>query len=371
MKIRDFEVEIWMNRYETECSHNLAETCVESLTVEELLDIAGKRESFIEELLPLQLTYGPIDGSERLRALIAGLYDNQTPENVIVTHGAAGANALVHETLIEPGDKVVTVLPTYQVHYSVPESYGAEVRYVPLREQNQFLPDLKELEEAVTEGTRLIVINNPNNPTGSLMDREMLEAIAKIASKVGAYVLSDEVYRGINQEGDGFTTSIADIYERGISTASMSKSFSLAGLRLGWITGPEEIIRKVSVHRDYNTISVGMVDDLLASYALENKEAVLARSRAIVRTNLAILDEWVGREPRISYIRPKGGTITLLRYEGDQPSREVAKNILDETGVLLTPGSAFDMEGYLRIGYANPESVLREGLERLSKFFAS
>lgn len=370
MKIRDFEVEIWMNRYETECSHNLAETCVESLTVEELLNIAGKRETFMEELLPLQLTYGPINGSERLRSLIAGLYDSQSRENVIVTHGAAGANALVHETLIEPGERVVTVLPTYQVHYSVPESYGADVHYVPLREENNFLPDLKELEEAAGEGTRLIVINNPNNPTGSLMDPGMLQEIAAIASRVGAYVLSDEVYRGINQEGDGFTTSIADIYDRGISTASMSKSFSLAGLRLGWITGPEEIIHRVSVHRDYNTISVGMVDDLLASYALENKEAVLARSRAIVRTNLAILDEWIQREPHISYIRPKGGTITLLRYDSDQPSAEVAKKILDETGVLLTPGSAFDMEGYLRIGYANNESVLREGLERLSKFFA-
>lgn len=370
MKIRNFDVEIWMNRFETQCSHNLAETCVESLTVNQLLSLAGKRDTFLEELLPLKLTYGEIEGSERLRTLISGLYDSQLPKNVIVTHGAAGANALVHETLVEPGDRVVTVLPTYQQHYSIPESYGADVAYLNLNEENGFLPDLDALAELVGDSTKLIALNNPNNPTGALMDRQMLEGIAAIAAKAGAYVLCDEVYRGINQDGDGYTASIADIYERGISTASMSKSFSLAGLRLGWIAGPEELIHQVSIHRDYTTISVGMVDDLLASIALENKEAILDRSRSIVRTNLAILDEWVQNEPAITYVRPKGGTTALLNYGTDRPSTELAEKILADTGVLLTPGSAFDLEGCLRIGYANNEAVLREGLERLSAFFA-
>ncbi|GAA3690939.1 aminotransferase [Arthrobacter ginkgonis] len=370
MKIRNFEVEMWMNRYETTCTHNLAETCVESLTVEQLLDMAGKRETFLEELLPLKLTYGTIEGTDRLRNLVAGLYEHQRPENVIVTHGAAGANALVHQTLIEPEDVVVTVLPTYQQHYSIPESFGAQVRYVNLREENGFLPDLAELEAAAGPGTRLIAINNPNNPTGSLMGRETLEGIARIAAKTGAYVLSDEVYRGIDQDGDGFTVSIADLYERGISTASMSKSFSLAGLRLGWVAGPEELIHRISAHRDYTTISVGMVDDLLACIALETKDAILERSRSIVRTNLEILDEWVAGEPAIGYLRPRGGTTALLRYGTGQPSEELAEQILAETGVLLTPGSAFDIEGCLRIGYANNQAVLREGLERLSGFFA-
>lgn len=368
MKIRDFGVEIWMNRYETQCEWNLAETCVESLTVDELLKMAGKTDAILGELLPMKLTYGAIEGSDRLRRLVAGLYERQEPGNVTITHGAIGANALVHETLVESGDRVISVLPTYQQHYSIPESYGADVQILKLREENGFLPDLEELRRLATPGTKLIVINNPNNPTGSLMDRAFLERIVDIARGCGAWVLCDEVYRGIDQDGDGTTASLADLYERGISTGSMSKAYSLAGLRLGWIVAPKELIHAVSVHRDYNTISVGMLDDHFAAIALENRAKILARNQAITRTNLAILSRWVEGEPAISWTRPRSGTTALLKYDLPMSSEEFCIRLLEETGVMLTPGSAMDMEGYLRIGYANSQHVLREGLARMSRF---
>ncbi|BDA87003.1 aminotransferase [Aureimonas sp. SA4125] len=368
MKIRDFGVEIWMNRYETQCEWNLAETCVESLTVDELLKMAGKTDSILGELLPMKLTYGAIEGSERLRRLVAGLYEKQEPGNVTITHGAIGANALVYETLVEPGDRVISVLPTYQQHYSIPESYGADVQILKLREENGFLPDLEELRQLATPGTKLIAINNPNNPTGSLMDRAFLEAIVDIARDCGAWVLCDEVYRGIDQAGDGSTASLADLYERGISTGSMSKAYSLAGLRLGWVVAPRELIHAVSVHRDYNTISVGMLDDHFAAIALENRDKILARNQAITRTNLAILSDWVDAEPLISWTKPKSGTTALLKYDLPMSSEAFCVRLLEETGVMLTPGSAMDMEGYLRIGYANSDHVLREGLARMSRF---
>lgn len=370
MKIKDFGVEIWMNRYENDCVYNLGETCVESLTVDQLLTIAGRKETFLAEILPMKLTYGAIEGSDRLRELIAGLYETLKPENTITTHGAIGANALVHETLVEPGDGVISVLPTYQQHYSIPESYGADVQLLKLRPENGYLPDLDELKAMVSSNTKLIVLNNPNNPTGSVMDRQMLQSIADIAATVGAYVLCDEVYRGTAQDGDGFTASIADVYDRGISTASMSKSFSLAGLRLGWVAGPTELIERVAIRRDYNTISVGMIDDVLARIALENKDAILERSRSIVRTNLAILDEWVQQEPAITYVKPAGGTTALLEYNTGEPSGDLAAELMEAVGVLMTPGSAFDLEGCLRIGYANNEEVLRAGLAKVSEFFA-
>lgn len=235
MKIRDFGVEIWMNAWENKCEWNLAETCVESLTVAELLEMAGKTDTILSELLPLKLTYGAIEGSDRLRDLVAGLYGKQNRENVSITHGAIGANALVHETLVERGDRVISVLPTYQQHYSIPESYGADIQILKLREENGFLPDLTELKKLATPGTKLIAINNPNNPTGSLMDEAFLKEIVEIARDCGAWILCDEVYRGTDQTGDGMTASIADLYEKGISTGSMSKTYSLAGLRLGWI----------------------------------------------------------------------------------------------------------------------------------------
>jgi aspartate/methionine/tyrosine aminotransferase len=151
----------------------------------------------------------------------------------------------------------------------------------------------------------------------------------------------------------------------------MSKAFSLAGLRLGWIAGPAELLHAVSVHRDYNTISVGMLDDRFAAIALEHTDAVLRRNRAIVRGNLAVLDAWVEDEPRISYVKPGSGTTALLRFDADLTSRELCVRLLEDTGVMLTPGSALDMEGYLRIGYANHPEVLREGLARFSGFLRS
>lgn len=369
MKIREFAVEMWMNRYELQCELNLAETCVESLTVAELLQMAGKTDGIMAELLPMKLTYGAIEGSDRLRSLIAGMTRNAKRENVLVTHGAIGANALVHQTLVEPGDRVISVLPTYQQHYSIPESYGADVQILRLREENAFLPDLDELRRLATPGTRLIAINNPNNPTGSVMDRAMLEDIVTIARDCGAWLLCDEVYRGTGQDGDGMTVSVFDLYERAISTGSMSKSFSLAGLRLGWIIAPVDLVHPITIHRDYNTISVGMIDDHLAAVALEVRDAILTRSRAISRTNLAILADWVDGEPRIDWIKPRGGTTAMLKYDLPMGSEALCLDLLEKTGVMMTPGSAFDMEGYIRIGYCNNEAVLREGLARMSDYF--
>lgn len=368
MEIREFGVERWMDLYENHCELNLAETCVESLTVEELLRMSGRQDSILDEMLPLKLTYGAIDGTERLRSNVASLYEKQKVPNVLITHGAISANALVYETLVEPGDHVISVLPTYQQHYSIPASYGANVDILALREENGFLPDLDELKRLVKNDTRLIAINNPNNPTGSLMDRTFLERFVEIARSCGAWVLCDEVYRGTDQEGNGFTASIADLYEKGIGTGSMSKTWSLAGLRVGWIVAPVELIHRVQIHRDYNTISVGMLNDLFASIALESRDAIISRSHDILRTNLAVLDAWIAKEPLLSYVKPKSGTTALVRFDLDMTSRDFCVALLEKTGVMFTPGSAMDMEGYVRIGYTNSREVLEAGLAKVSGF---
>lgn len=368
MKIKEFGVEIWMNEFENNCDLNLAETCVESLTIAQLLKLSGKTDSVMADLLPMKMTYGAIEGSDRLRDNICGLYTKQSRNNIVVTHGTIGANALIHQTLVSAGDHVISVLPTYQQHYSIPESIGARVSILTLREENQFLPDLEELRALAIPGTKLIAINNPNNPTGALMDRAFLLKVVEIARDCGAYLLCDEVYRGTDQQGTGFTAAIVDLYEKGISTAGMSKAYSLAGLRLGWIAAPIDVIAAVSIHRDYNTISVGMIDDYFASLALECGDKVIARAQKITRQNLLILDAWVQDEPSITYVKPKSATVALLKYDFDLSSRDFCVQLLKQTGVMLTPGSAMDMEGYLRIGYANNTETLTQGLAKLSVF---
>lgn len=370
MKIKPFGVEMWMNEFENHCAYNLAETCVESLTLGQLVEITGSGDRVLDDMTAMKMTYGAIEGSDRLRDGICGLYTRQSRDNVIVTHGAIGANALAYETLIEPGDHIISVLPTYQQHYSIPESYGAQVEILQLRPEQQFLPELDQLARMMRDNTRLIAVTNPNNPTGSVMDGESLDKLVTIARASDSWIISDEVYRGTNQSGDGFAPAICDQYEKGISIGGMSKSFSLAGLRLGWIAAPTELIHAVAIHRDYNTISVGVIDDYFACMALEAKDRIIERSQRITRGNLQILDDWINAEPSLSYIKPRAGTTALVKYEFDMPSREFCVQLLNETGVMFTPGSVMEMEGWVRIGYANNPDILRNGLARVSEFLA-
>ena len=368
MHIKPFGIEMWMNEFEDHCKYNLAETCVKSMTIGELIEVSGKNTKLSEELANMKLTYGEITGSKQLRKNIASLYKNQTTENVMVTHGAIGANSLVYNTLISKGDKVVSVLPTYQQHYSIPESLGAELSILKLKPEHKFLPDINELKQLIKPDTKLIALTNPNNPTGSLMDEALLLEIVDIARTCDAYIICDEVYRGTNQNDPEYGTSIVDIYDKGISTGSMSKTYSLAGLRLGWITASPDILKDVFIHRDYNTISVGVIDDYFASIALENRKKIALRNTTITRNNLEILDNWVKNERFFSYVKPKAGTTALLKYEFNIPSREFCIQILKNTGVLFAPGSAMDMEGWVRIGYANDPKILTQGLTVLSAY---
>jgi len=372
MKIRDFGVEIWMGLYEYKCEYNLGETCVESMTVEELLNLVGNKQAIIDEILNMKLTYGDIEGSIRLRKAIANLYDSIDIENITVTHGGIGANALVYQTLIEAGDRVISVLPTYQQHYSTPEAFGADVVIVKSEMINDYEPNIDEIRSAVNDRTKLICITNPCNPTGSLMEKPVLMEIAEIARKCGAYLFADEAYRGLNHEGKAYMDSVVDLYEKGIATSSMSKPYALAGLRLGWITGPKDFIKAVNKQRDYTTISCAMIDDRLAAAALENKEAVLERNFRIVRKNLALVEEWIAKEPLLSYVKPKAGTTIFAHYNLDMPSEEFCLKLLKEKSVLVVPGCAFDMEGFFRIGYASISSdILEKGLKRISEFLRS
>lgn len=368
MKIEVFGVEQWMNEWETKCAYNVAETCVESITVKELLQMAGvTSEQMTQDLMSKKLTYGWIEGSAKVRELIAGLYQKQSAANVVTTHGCIGANMLIHETLVEPGDHVISVIPTYQQHYSIPESFGANIETLRLKPENGFLPDLNELRAMVKPDTKLICINNPNNPTGALMDEAMLREICDIARSVDAWLLCDEVYRGLTQSEE-YSPSVADLYEKGISTGSMSKVFSLAGLRFGWIAAPKELIAAVLYHRDYNTISVGMLDEYFAELALGAKDKILERNRAIIRENLQILDDWVKTTPRVSYVKPKAGTTAFVHIDTKLTSHEFCERLVKEKGVMFTPGSALHTEGFVRIGYANNKEVLKKGLELTSEF---
>ena len=283
MRINPFKVEEWMNKYEAGAKYNIAETCVDSITLDELWQITGvDGNHFWEEFSRKRLTYGEIEGNPQFLDGVCSLYKTIRPENIVPTHGASGANHHIFYSIINPGDHIISVTPTYQQLYSIPESFKANVEVMHLEQNNGFLPNLDELRKLATPETKMICINNPNNPTGALISNEMLREIVEIAKSVDAYVLCDEVYRHLAQE-DIWCESVADIYEKGISVSSMSKVFSMAGLRLGWIaTRDMDMVRSCLSHRDYTLISCGMFDETIAGIALEHKEKLLEIGRAHV-----------------------------------------------------------------------------------------
>ena len=200
------------------------------------------------------------------------------------------------------------------------------------------------------------------------MDEELLREIVAVARECNAWIHCDEVYRKLEHEAGTTAPSVADLYEKGVSSGSMSKSYSLAGLRTGWVAGPPEHIQRCLDVRDYTTISCGVLDDVLATVALEHIDAVLERSLAIVRENLAVVDEWLAREPRLHHVRPRAGTTTLIHYDYPVPSAELCQALFDFNGAFVMPGVAFDEEFSFRMGYACSKDVLVGGLAAISDY---
>lgn len=369
MQIEPFGVEQWMNAHEGTARWNIAETCVDPLTLDELLALTGEADETLRRIRGLRLDYGAVPGSAELRAAIAALYGGAVvPDRVLVANGAIGANFLVAAALVEPGDTVICVRPTYQQLYSVPAALGARVVPLTLRPENGCLPDPDELRSLVDGRTRLIVLNNPNNPTGALMDEALLREIVEVADRCGAWLHCDEVYRGLEHDPADRAPSVVALTERGISTGSVSKAYSLAGLRTGWIVAPPEIVARCLQWRDYTTISCGAIDDVLAALALRHADALLARSHAIVRANLATLERWLAGEPRLGHVRPRAGTTTLLRYDHPLPSTGFCAGLFARNGTFVVPGACFGEERAFRVGYACAADVLDGGLAGISAY---
>ncbi|MDX9916956.1 MAG: aminotransferase [Gudongella sp.] len=369
MKIKPFKVEQWMNEYEMDAVYNIAETCVDSISLNELLDMAGlDKDTFFEEISGSRLTYGYITGNPRFKKAIATLYDGLTEEQILTTNGGIGANNLVLQTIVNSGDKVVSIIPTYQQLYSIPESLGADVTVIYLKKEDEYLPDMELLRKVVTDDTKLITLNNPNNPTGAIIPEEMMLEIVELARKHDAYLMCDEVYRGLSQDGSR-QKSVAELYEKGVGTSSMSKVFSLAGLRLGWIaTRNLELMEALMSHRDYSIISCGMLDEIIGAVALEHKDKLLERNIAIIKKNLSILDEWIQRHPRFSYVKPKAGTTALVYYDYDIDSYNFCIGLMEHSKTFVTPGDCFEYEKSFRIGYASSTEVLIKGLEMMEDY---
>ncbi len=369
MKIDTFKLEYWLNPRDPLCKYNLGASCVKALKVEELMRLVGRDPaSFLAELGDMSLHYGHFYGFDRLLAAIAGLYEHVRPENILTTHGGTGANNLAINALVEPGDIVVAIVPSYQQHYAIPASLGADVRLLHLDYRDDYALDIDRLKALSGGRAKLITLSNPNNPTGKFYGRQTLNMLADAARASGAYVLCDEIYRGLDDE---YMPSMADVYEKGVVTSSMSKVFSMAGTRVGWIVTRDKAAHDIMENRrSYDTVCDGPIDELLAAIALEHSEKVLARSRGVVRASRALLDEWLKTQPRLHCSKTSHSATALVHYDYDIDSVLLCEDIYEKLGVLLCHGACFDEEKCFRLGYGfgEPEKFAR-GLALLGDYF--
>jgi aspartate/methionine/tyrosine aminotransferase len=234
--------------------------------------------------------------------------------------------------------------------------------------EENWQPDLTQLASLVNNKTKLIIINNPNNPTGSLMREKQLKEICEIAESVDAFVLSDESYRGIYVNPKDSVPSVVELCARGIATGSFSKPYSLTGIRLGWITARKRLIELISEHRNYTTISTGMIDDAIAALAMKNIGLIIRRNQKIIDKNYKVLSNWIADEPLIDWVSPVAGSVSFLKYAFSISSEELCLRLLKDKGVLLVPGICFEMDGFLRIGWGGNTDNLSEGLSRFKSF---
>ena len=366
MKIATIGVEDWLNVWEKSATYDIAQSTVSSMTMEEILALDEKSGAdFYERLNKEKMNYGWIEGSPDFKTEVSKLYRSVNPDNILQTNGATGANLLALLTLVEPGDHVIAEYPTYQPLYEFPRTLGAEVEYWHIREEHGWNPDIEELKKLVRPDTKLICINNASNPLGTVLDADILGEIVEIARSVGAYILSDEVYLPL-EDSNSFV-SMADLYDKAVVSNSISKTYSVPGARIGWTVSNAELAEHFRVYRDYTMICNGVFNDALAIHILRNKEKILARNRGIVMNNLAITQNWIDSESRVSWVAPKAVSTSYIQLDIPVNDEEFCIDLLKNYGVLLVPGSRFELPCGARLGYCASEQTLRKGLSLLSE----
>jgi len=358
-----FELEHYQSLYEHDVEINLADSSVKCL---------GMREWLTDEeqarVLDTQLFYPMVNGTIELRSAIADLYDVADARNVLVTIGAAQANSMVAATLLRPGDEVVVVSPGYRQIWGLARNLGCTVRELRLRPENDWRPDLDELDSLVGARTRLVSVVNPNNPTGIAFTAGEMSRIIGACERVGAWLHADEVYHGTERSGPE-TPSFWGRYSRAVCTNSLSKAYGLAGLRIGWVIADEDTIEDLWRRHEYAVIAAAAPSMTMATIALQpaKRASLLERQREISRSGWNVLDEWLHRNGDRFSVRPSAATcIGFVHYDLPVSSFELAEHIRHAESVLVAPGEFMGAEGHLRITLGYEPEKIRRALERIA-----
>lgn len=348
-----FKLEDYLSRYEFKAPYLLCCSDAESISMSDLLAMASPTHQDMWK--NLHLGYTEVGGHPLLKeALISAFFPGLTPQQLLCTAGAEDGIFCSFFALCQPEDHVIVLTPCYQSLMEIPRLKGCEVTSLQLREENQWQIDLKAIQEAIKPHTKWVVINFPHNPTGQTISESDLHALINLLDRHGIWLFSDEAYRLLGPAKTAWPLPAACLYPRAISVGVMSKSFGMAGLRIGWVTCQDQVaLKKIEQMKHYTSICNSAPAEILSLIALDNQSKILKRNAQLIETNLAVLDQFfMNHADLFSWVRPTGGCVGFVKYKGPQPVDAFCQDLLETKGVLLLPGSVYDVTGnYFRIGF--------------------
>ncbi|MCG8335324.1 MAG: aminotransferase class I/II-fold pyridoxal phosphate-dependent enzyme [Proteobacteria bacterium] len=363
MKIDIFDLERIQSIWENQVEYNLTESGLHPYTLKELLN-----EDELETLLSTRLGYGQTNGSIPLREAVARHYKDANADNVLVTNGSAEANFIAIWSQLNPQDELVLMYPNYMQIAGLAKSFGVTIKPFYLEEDLNWGLNLEKLKQTVTPNTKMIAVCNPNNPTGATLTLEEMQEIVTMADAAGAWIYSDEIYRGAELDSIE-TPTFYGLYDKVIVNGGLSKAYGLPGLRLGWLVGPKQNIDDAWAYHDYTTIGPSIISNEVAQLVLQPDKRIkaLTRSRKILVENLAVLKDWIDKQNQLfRFIPPKAGGMAFLRYFADINSRELSTRLREEMSVFIMDGDCFGMDHFIRIGFGSEQDYLLKGLDLIA-----
>lgn len=360
MRLDPFQLERLFAEHEFTARHLLSCSDAESMPLRDLLDLEPSFRGKFEETW---LGYSDSRGLPELRSEIAKEYAEVAPDGVLAHTGAQEPLFNLMNALLSPGDHVITHFPCYQSFHSVPRAIGCEVSRWEARFENRWRLDPADLKKLLRPHTKLVLVNFPHNPTGGVATRSEFGEIISILRERGVWLLSDEVYRGLEMDPGDRLPPACDLYEKAFSLGVLSKAYGLAGLRVGWLaTQDRKALEQIAGYKDYTTICGPVVAETLATLALRHREKIISRNQGILNANLVVLEKFFKIHPdRFEWVAPLGGTMAFPRARTGFDLRGFAERLIRERGALLVTGSVFEMDDrYFRFGFgrrAFPEAL--------------
>jgi len=351
MRLEDFKLEDFFAKYEFNVKYLLCSSDCESFTVDELLKLEDSAE---KNLKNHWLGYTESLGHPELRKEISKLYQKSDYNDVIVFAGAEEGIFIFMNVFLNKGDHIIVQYPAYQSLFEVALAIGCEVTKWDIHDETNWELDTTFLLDNIKGNTKCIILNVPHSPTGYLPSKKKYEDIIKIAKEKGIFIFSDEVYRLLEFNEKDRLPAMCDVYDHSVSLGVLSKSFGLAGLRIGWIANKDHhLLKQLSSFKNYTTICNSAPSEFFSILALRNKDIIIKRNLGIIKNNLKLLDEFFSKFDKfLTWVRPKAGSIAFPRLLIEQDSEEFCLDLLEKKGVLLMPSTQFSYgTSHFRIGF--------------------